>query len=180
MFTGERVNLRPFRIEDLELAVKFQSDEDVADNYFMAMNLGPTSDMMEKWFQEIVNAKDEFSFAIENKKGLYLGDCHTMGLNWKNRTTYIAIYIGHPDYRNKGYGTEALKLFLNFLFNELDLRKVKLNVFSFNKRAIRCYEKCGFKLDGLNRKELYRNGKYHDNYAMIITKEEFMEGQNYV
>lgn len=176
MFRGERVNLRPMKKEDIDLAVKYQSSEEITNNYFMGMNIGPTRDMWEKWYEGMTNDKEGFGFAIENKEGLYIGSCHTMWLNWKNRTTYFAIYIGNPEYMSKGYGTEALKLFLNFLFNELGLRKVKLNVFSFNKRAIRCYEKCGFKLDGVNRKELYRNGEYHDNCAMSITSEEFERG----
>lgn len=117
--------------------------------------------------------KNEFSFAIVNKNGEYIGGCNTMHLDFKNGTTYIALYIGHPDYMNKGYGTEAMKMFLNFLFNELGLRKVKLGVFDFNKRAIRCYEKCGFSVDGINKDELYRYGKYHDNLAMSITREKF-------
>lgn len=177
VFKGERVNLRPMRREDIELAVKYQADEDVTNNYFMGMNLFPTRDMWEKWYEGIAADSEGFSFAVESKAGVYIGSCHTMWLNWKNRTTYFAVYIGHPDYRSKGYGTEALKLFLSFLFNELGLRKVKLNVFTFNQRAVRCYEKCGFKVDGINRKELYRDGKYHDNLAMSITKEEF-EGGN--
>ena len=176
MFQGERVNLRPMRREDIELAVKYQADEDVTSNYFMGMNLFPTLDIWEKSYERITEDNEDFNFAIENKEGLYIGSCNVMWLNWKNRTTYLAIYLGNPDYRSKGYGTEALRLFLNFLFNELGLRKVKLNVFTFNKRAIRCYEKCGFKVDGINRKELYRNGEYHDNLAMSITKEEFERG----
>lgn len=176
MFKGERVNLRPMRREDIELAVKYQADEDVTNNYYMGMNLFPTREMLEKQYGYASEDQEGFNFAIENKDGLYLGSCHTMWLNWKNRTTYLAVYIGNPDYRSKGYGTEALKLFLNFLFNELGLRKVKLNVFTFNMRAVRCYEKCGFKVDGINKKELYRNGEYHDNIAMSITKEEFERG----
>ncbi len=175
MFIGERINLRAMKREDIEYAVRYQSDLDVTNNYFMSLNLFPTSDMWDKWYEGIAEDDKGFSFAIENKGGLYIGGCHTMWLNWKNRTTYIAIYIGHPDYRSKGYGTEALTLFLDFLFNELGLRKVKLNVFSFNSRAIRCYEKCGFSLDGINREELFRGGRYHDNLAMSITSEAFNE-----
>lgn len=177
MFKGERVNLRPQRKEDADLIVKYQSDPDVVDNYYMGPNIPPIKEFVNHWFEKGMEHKDSFAFAIENEEGLYIGGCHTMQLNWKNGITYFAIYIGHPDYRNKGYGTEALKLFLNFLFNELGLRKVKLNVFSFNKRAIRSYEKCGFKVEGVNRKELYRNSQYHDNYVMSITRDEFNGGK---
>lgn len=176
MFSGERINLRPQRREDSELISKYQSEPDVSDNLSMGYSLGPTKDMVEHWYEHGMKNKDGFGFAIETKEGEYIGGCFSMWLNWKNGTTYLAIVIGHPDYRSKGYGTEAMKLFLNFLFNELGLRKVKLNVFDFNKRAIRSYEKSGFKIDGINKEELFRNGKYHDTYAMSITREEFYKG----
>lgn len=176
MFTGERVNLRPQKKEDSEFIAKYQQDPDVLDNYFMGYTLPPLKEFMEHWYDEITTEKEGYGFVIENKQGEFLGTCHANDLNMKNGNTYIAIFIGHPEYRGKGYGTEAMKLFLNFLFNEVGLHKVKLNVFAFNKRAIRSYEKCGFKVEGINQKEIYRYGVYHDTYAMAITREDFNRG----
>lgn len=173
MFTGERVNLRVQKPEDADFIVKYQNDEDVMNNYFMSANMPPVKEFVTRWYERAMENRNGFTFAIETKDGQYIGGCHTMFMNWKDGTTYFAVYIGHPDYRSKGYGTEAMNLFLNFLFNEVGLRIVKLNVFSFNKRAIRCYEKCGFQLRGINKKELYRGGEYYDNYAMSITKDAF-------
>jgi len=53
------------------------------------------------------------------------------------------------------------------------LRKIKLYVFSFNKRAIRSYEKCGFKTEATLKEELYRDGQYQDVYIMSIFKKDF-------
>lgn len=176
MFSGERINLRPQRKEDAEFIAKYQQDPDVLDNYFMGPTVPPLKEFVERWYEHISTEKEGYGFAIETKEGEFLGTCHTMWMNMRNGTTYIAIFIGHPEYRSKGYGTEAMKLFLNFLFNEVGLRKVKLNVFSFNKRAIRSYEKAGFKVEGVNPKEIYRFGEYQDNYAMYITREDFNRG----
>ena len=176
MFTGERIKLTPQRKEYAELHAQYMADPDVVDNYFMSYTLPPLKEFVEKWFESAASQKEGYSFAIETKEGEFIGTCHTMGMRMRNGTTYIAIYIGHPDYRSKGYGTEAMKLFLNFLFNEAGLRKVKLNVFTFNKRAVRCYEKSGFKVEGICRQEIYRYGEYHDNFAMSITRDEFNRG----
>jgi RimJ/RimL family protein N-acetyltransferase len=176
MFTGERIKLTPQRKEYAELHAQFMTDPDVVDNYFGGYTLPPLKEFTEKWFESAAAWKEDYSFAIETKEGEFLGTCHTTWTNMRNGTTHIAIYIGHPDYRSKGYGTEAMKLFLNFLFNEAGLRKVKLNVFSFNKRAVRCYEKSGFKVEGICLKEIYRYGEYHDNIAMAITKDDFNRG----
>lgn len=176
MFTGERINLRPQRKEDAEFIAKYQQDPDVMENYFGSYTIPTLREFAERWYDHMTTDKVDYSFTIENKQGEFIGSCHTMDMNVRNGITYIAIFIGHPDYRSKGYGTEALKLLLNFFFNEIGLRKVKLNVFSFNKRAIRCYEKSGFKLEGINKQELYRYGEYHDGFAMAITRDDFNRG----
>lgn len=176
MFTGERINLRPQKREDAEFIAKYQQDPDVLDNYFMGHTLPPLKEFVERWYEHLAAQKEGYSFVIENKQGEFIGTCHSMWMNMRNGTTYIAIFIGHPDYRSKGYGTEAMRLFLNFLFQEVGIRKVKLNVFAFNKRAIRCYEKSGFRVEGISIKEIYRYGEYHDTLAMAITRDEFNGG----
>lgn len=77
--------------------------------------------------------------------------------------------------RNKGYGTEAIQLILDYGFNYLNLNNIKLDVLSFNERAIACYKKCGFKEYGRRRKSEFINGKYYDRISMDILKEEFTQ-----
>lgn len=77
--------------------------------------------------------------------------------------------------RNKGYGTEAIQLILDYGFNYLNLNNIKLDVLSFNERAIACYKKCGFKEYGRRRKSEFINGKYYDRISMDILKEEFIQ-----
>jgi RimJ/RimL family protein N-acetyltransferase len=58
----------------------------------------------------------------------------------------------------------------------MNLHRVELEVFDYNSRAIRCYEKCGFKLEGRRREAMFRDGRYHDALIMAILREEFEEG----
>ena len=83
--------------------------------------------------------------------------------------------IGDKDYWGKGYGSDALKVLIRFIFEEVNIYKIKLNVFSFNKRAISCYKKLGFKEEGILKDELYRNGKYFDIIPMALFKEDFIK-----
>ena len=69
--------------------------------------------------------------------------------------------IGAP-YRGRGYGTEAMELLCRFAFQEMNLHKLKVSVFAFNKAAIRCYEKSGFIQEGLLKSEIFRAGAYQD------------------
>ena len=79
------------------------------------------------------------------------------------------------DYQNKGYGTKALIMFLFYLFYFWNLRKVKLEVYLDNEKAIKVYKKVGFKEAGIFEKEYFCFGKYRDVLAMELFKEEFFE-----
>ncbi|WP_308524438.1 GNAT family protein [uncultured Tissierella sp.] len=60
-----------------------------------------------------------------------------------------------------------------FAFNRLNLHKLDLEVRSYNERAIRCYEKCGFKEEGRIRENFFTDGKYTDTLFMGILKREY-------
>ena len=85
----------------------------------------------------------------------------------------MGIFIGEKEGRDRGIGTEAINLILEYGFNYLNLNSIKLDVMEFNSRAIACYKKCGFKEMGRRRQCNYINGKYYDTILMDILKEEF-------
>jgi len=91
------------------------------------------------------------------------------------RTATLGIFIGEDENRSKGYGTEVLKLLLDYGFNYMNLHSIKLTVFDFNERALRCYKKCGFKETGRHRENRFINGKYYDTISMDILENEFTE-----
>lgn len=66
----------------------------------------------------------------------------------KSKNAEAGIAIGEEEYRSKGYGTEAMKLLLEYRFNYLNLHNINLKVLDVNERAIKCYKKCGFKENG--------------------------------
>ena len=70
---------------------------------------------------------------------------------------------------------EAIKLILDYGFNYLNLNNIKLDLMSFNERALKCYQKCGFKEYGRRRKCKFINGKYYDSIEMDILADEFKE-----
>ena len=95
-------------------------------------------------------------------------------MDWKNSFCTVGIFLGKP-FWNKGYGTDAMKTLVNFIFNEMSLNKIRLFVFEFNKRAVRSYEKSGFKVEGTLREQIFRNGKFYDVYVMGILRREWKE-----
>jgi RimJ/RimL family protein N-acetyltransferase len=92
-----------------------------------------------------------------------------------HRCAWVGIGIGEPEYWGKGYGTEAMRLALRYGFMEINLHRVALGVFSYNKRAIRSYEKAGFAHEGRMRNAIKRDGEFDDVVYMGILRSEWME-----
>jgi RimJ/RimL family protein N-acetyltransferase len=87
--------------------------------------------------------------------------------------TFVGIGIGEREYWGKGYGTDAMRIILRYAFMELNLHRVSLDVFEYNPRAIRSYEKAGFKHEGRSRGVLHRAGRRWDLIYMGILRSEW-------
>jgi RimJ/RimL family protein N-acetyltransferase len=91
---------------------------------------------------------------------------------------WVGIGIGERDYWGKGYGTDAMKLCLQYAFMELGAQRVSLGLLEYNARALKSYEKAGFKLEGRMRQEMLREGKRTDTLWMGILRDEWLQMQN--
>lgn len=174
MYTGKLIRLRDYRKEDTEAAHKYINDPEV--KRFLAPGIPFPITYQEElnWVEGQSASKDTYNFAIETlSDNRYIGGCGINSIDWKNSVATVGIFIGNKEYWGKGYGTDAMLTLLSFIFNQMNLHKVRLCVYSFNPRAIACYEKCGFVREGTLRQEIYRDGQYHDEYIMGILKSEF-------
>jgi len=104
-----------------------------------------------------------------------IGDIGLNIVNWAGRDAFVGLGIGERDFWGRGYGTDAMKAILRYAFMEVNLRRVTLTVFEYNPRAIRSYEKAGFRHEGRMRGFLNREGKRWDELFMGILREEWME-----
>lgn len=150
MYTGELVRLRAYRKEDLELATKYINGAEVRQYIELGVPFLYTMHNEEEWYEKISPFEKEYNFAIEVlDKEEYIGGCGIHNIDYKNSKVEIGIFIGNEEYLSKGYGTDALKVLVKFIFEQMNINKVKLTVFDFNDRAKRCYEKVGFKVEGI-------------------------------
>ncbi|MDF2520434.1 MAG: acetyltransferase [Clostridia bacterium] len=176
MYTGEKVRLRAYKREDVQLAQQYINDAETKKLLMPGIPYPITLEQEQKWFESISAFSDNYSFAIETlQEGKYIGGCGVNKLDWKNSVATVGIFIGDKDYWGKGYGTDAMKVLVKFIFEQMNINKVKLFVYSFNERAVKSYEKCGFAREGVLRQEIFRDGKYHDEYIMGILKDEFFQ-----
>lgn len=180
MYKGKLVKLRAYKEEDIENATKFINDEETKKFLCIGTPFPMTKWEEESWVKsKKVGADNTYDFAIENlENGKYIGGCSINECDNKNRNCIIGIMIGDKQCWSKGYGSDALNVLIKFIFEELNLEKIKLSVFGFNERARACYKKVGFKEEGIFKKEIFRNGKYHDEIRMAIFREEWIEKNN--
>jgi RimJ/RimL family protein N-acetyltransferase len=129
----------------------------------------------ERWFERRLEDHDGIIFGIETLDAKLIGNLGLEGIDWKNRHAVFGIVIGEKEYWGQGYGTEAITALLGFAFKEMNLHRIRLSVYEYNKRAVRCYEKCGFKLEGRLRQARFHDGQYYDELVMGILREEFMK-----
>ena len=102
-----------------------------------------------------------------------IGEIALDGVSWFRGDSFVGITIGDRADWGKGYGTDAMRVILRYAFRELNLRRVTLDVFEYNPRAIRSYEKVGFVHEGRARQVLHREGQLYDLIFMGILREEW-------
>lgn len=170
---GERIYLSPRNVEDVEIFTEWMNDFYITDytgRSYQTMTLQEEKTYLEKE----QNNKNVFAI-IDLEADEVIGNVGLHEINHINRTATLGIFIGNKNYWSKGYGTEAIQLILDFGFNYLNLNNIDLALMEFNQRALKCYEKCGFKEIGRKRKCNFINGKYYDAILMDILAEEFTE-----
>ncbi len=168
---GDRIYLSPRSTEDYEIFAEWLNDFQVAD--YIGRSGMLMSKEGEKEFLESNNNPEATFSIIDLEKDKMVGTVGLENINHLNRCATLGIFIGDKDFRDKGYGTEAIKLVLEYGFKYLNLKNINLDLMEFNERAYRCYEKCGFKEYGRRRKCVFVNGKYYDKISMDILDDEF-------
>jgi RimJ/RimL family protein N-acetyltransferase len=86
----------------------------------------------------------------------------------------LGIVIGEKNQWGKGYGQDAIRTLLTFVFGEMNLNRIYLRVYADHALAINAYRKCGFVEEGRLRQDVYSEGRYHDMLVMGILKQEFL------
>jgi RimJ/RimL family protein N-acetyltransferase len=135
-----------------------------------------TKEMEEDWYNSMIKSENIILFSIvvfdDKNNETLIGNCD-INVDWKNRAGSCGIVIGEKEYHGSGYGTEAMKLLVEYGFTTLNLNRIDLEAHSFNSRALKSYAKVGFKKEGTRRHAVFINGEYHDSIMLSILKEEW-------
>lgn len=174
LLRGEKVRLTAVTANDLPAITRWWADADFLRLYNSAPAAPRNEDQLSRRFDLSQTSNEVFLFAVRLlDSDDIIGLLELDGVDWSNRTTFVSIGIGAPEHRGLGYGLDAMRAGLRFAFNELNLHRVCLTVFSYNDPAIALYEGLGFTREGVYREHIERDGGRYDMYLYGLLHHEW-------
>lgn len=183
VLVGEKVILRPFEEKDCEIMFEILNEPDLkkltgsvtSDEEAYAAPQPEEREKIRQWYMTRNEQNNRLDLAV-----VYIESDQVIGevvFNEYDEET------GNVNFRvllsksicNKGVGTEAVSMFIQYGMEELELHKISLEVYSFNPRAERVYQKAGFKLEGIKREEFLYNQEYFDTKIYGLLKADYLD-----
>ena len=169
---GDRVYLRPIELADHAQLLAWANDPKVRG---LTGEVSPTTASGLQTYLDKVNTDPSrawFAIVVRETHCL-IGECGLLRMFPPWRTTDLSIILGDKSAWGQGYGTEAMRLLLDYAFGFLNFHRVAIGVVGSNERALRFYEKIGFKREGVQRDGYFYNHRYQDFVMMSILEDEF-------
>ncbi|MBN2461515.1 MAG: GNAT family N-acetyltransferase [Candidatus Cloacimonetes bacterium] len=169
---GDKCYLSPINMDDAPKYTEWLNDMEIIQYLDIAnqqLNLEKERIILE----EMIKKGNQIFAIVLLETDELIGNCSLFDIDQRNRSAELGIFIGEKKYWNRGYGTEAIRLLLDYGFNILNMNNILLEVYSYNEKGLHTYEKAGFKIIGRRREAKYMAGKYWDIIFMDITAAEF-------
>jgi RimJ/RimL family protein N-acetyltransferase len=172
---GQRLRLRPVQPGDLPKFAEWLADPEVR-RWLAALQEAPTLQDEVEWYEDSRANPDNVLWSIETLAGRLIGTVELRIVPHARRAE-LGIAIQDKSQWNEGYGTETIGLVLGYGFEDLELNRIELTVDEANARGRRCYEKCGFREEGLLRQHRIVEGEFGNTVMMAILRSEWEAGQ---
>ena len=170
-------NLKSNRIELIPMSLDYVNEKylgwllDSDVNRYLEVSKDIKIDDLRAYVKSKQN-KNVMFWAIINESKEHIGNIKLDPVNYKHLTTTLGIMIGDKSSWGKGYAKESMRIVIDFVFNELNFRKINLGVVKNNQEALNLYLKLGFKIEGTLEKQGIYDDNYCDTVLMALFKEE--------
>lgn len=158
---------------DADIITHWSSDS----QFWRLAHTEPASPVLPQYVKQKLEERplDRHAFAIHTlANDQLIGLIGLYTIYWLHREAFMGIQIGEREFWGKGYGTDALRVLLRYGFEELNLQRVSLSFLDGNDRALRSYEKCGFRYEGRERRAWAYDGRRWDEIYMGLLREEWL------
>jgi ribosomal-protein-alanine N-acetyltransferase len=173
---GKTIYLRPIDESDVDGDYLQWVNDEIVYSTLGSLHFPTTRARLLDYIRSNSAGNDVAFFGImttaENK---LIGTAKLGPMQWIDRHAYCALYIGSPDARGKGYGSEVVRLLLRYGFNVLNLRKISAGMVESNVTSMKIFEKVGMKPDGRRKEQFFINGHWEDHILMAMFQSEFAE-----
>ena len=148
VLTGDKVRLRPRRLEDAVAEYRWRKDEELS-RLDASEPLALTYDeFLQRYSVELEYPGLTYTLAIDTLNGTHIGSCSLFNFDLAGSSAETGLMIGEKPYWGLGYGKDALDTFILDIFQISGLQRVVLRTLDWNARARACFEKCGFVPNG--------------------------------
>jgi RimJ/RimL family protein N-acetyltransferase len=173
MICGRIVRLRPIEPDDLAFLARMTNDRDVA-NMVAGWDFPVALHDQLRWLENAAGDRRTRRFMVVGSDNERLGTTGLYEIDWPNRHAIGPIKLYPPAIREKGTGTDAIKTLMAYAFYDVGLQKLHGSIIDFNGPSLGAYLKnCGWRIEGVFRRHVYRKGAYHNLYWVSVLKEEF-------
>lgn len=173
MLTGEKITLRPVRLEDREATVKWRNDLFIKAST-MSHPFPVTDELEKEWYEKVLRSKDNsyLPFTVISKDDArVLGYFSLNNINWVSRNGFVSGAIGDKGNMGKGIGREAVALLLKYAFDYLNLIKISAWV-KTDHPAMKTWLELGAVKEGVLARHFYSEGRYSDVAFISWFREE--------
>lgn len=170
---GTTTILRPFAAKDLPLIEQCLQDPEVLK--LTRSEADFDRETLKTWYGTRHDQPDRLYLAVVDKAtGTLVGEVVVNEYQSSDHSMNFRILIGEAG-RNRGLGTEATRLLMDYLFRQTSLARLTLSVFDFNPRARHVYEKLGFQVSGVEEDDFEVDGRRVESILMVLTRERYLE-----
>lgn len=174
---GNKICLRNLEDSDRDILKDLINDEHISRN-IVGWSKPISSVEHNLWFNNLKNDLNfRYIIADKCKKEQVYGTAAISRIDWKNRRCSIDIKL-IQEFQGKGYGNETITLLIKYIFEELNMYRIFVNILECNTRSIELFEKMGFIKEGVQRKAIYKNGQYNNLIMYSLLKEEYLNEGN--
>ena len=171
---GEKVDYRPLEVSDASSFHRWCRNKDAVRYSLSWFQTQRSINDFERWLSNIPIKKNSYSIGIcSSNSGSLIGYAGIADISSTNKSGEYFILIGDPNHWGQGIGTEVTKTITSYGFNQLDLHRIFLTVSDLNHRAVKVYENCGFKREGILRDAALRDGRFHNKIIMSLLSTEW-------
>jgi diamine N-acetyltransferase len=169
---GEKINLRSYRPDDIDMIMRLENHPDPRATLFYARPV--TKQQLTEKMQQLASDPNAVVLTISSREDDQpLGQTALLRIDWVGRMAIFFLGIADKENWSKRYGSEAVKMIIKYAFDTLNLNRIQLHVAVENQAAVKIYQKQGFQIEGTLREAMYHEGRFSDFYVMGILKSAY-------